>query len=78
MERDHYYTALIQTMPYFNSHAHVERDNGQFNSTVYKNNFNSHAHVERDLSQVKAVNLAFERERVAVAERQWPQVDFVV
>lgn len=34
--------------------------------------------VRRALVQVKAVNLAFERERVAVAERQWPQVDFVV
>ena len=32
----------------FNSHAHVERDNGFKNKAVELEHFNSHAHVERD------------------------------
>ena len=32
----------------FNSHAHVERDDGLENGTDFDTNFNSHAHVERD------------------------------
>ena len=33
---------------YFNSHAHVERDDGIYRSFKEKYHFNSHAHVERD------------------------------
>ena len=33
---------------YFNSHAHVERDDEVADQCVEKLNFNSHAHVERD------------------------------
>ena len=33
---------------YFNSHAHVERDQEQPCDTHKKEHFNSHAHVERD------------------------------
>ena len=33
---------------YFNSHAHVERDNLMTALDVDLSNFNSHAHVERD------------------------------
>ena len=33
---------------YFNSHAHVERDNAIAEVRRSKTNFNSHAHVERD------------------------------
>ena len=32
----------------FNSHAHVERDNGLFALYIMSLHFNSHAHVERD------------------------------
>ena len=34
---------------YFNSHAHVERDLSQCNTSIRTYHFNSHAHVERDL-----------------------------
>ena len=34
---------------HFNSHAHVERDEGVFFHCEMLENFNSHAHVERDL-----------------------------
>ena len=34
----------------FNSHAHVERDEGGLTQNVAILNFNSHAHVERDTS----------------------------
>ena len=33
---------------YFNSHAHVERDETQVEELWGSSNFNSHAHVERD------------------------------
>ena len=33
---------------HFNSHAHVERDNGAFVKICKYGYFNSHAHVERD------------------------------
>ena len=33
---------------YFNSHAHVERDQSVINPPTLETNFNSHAHVERD------------------------------
>ena len=33
---------------HFNSHAHVERDEGVTFVYNEKSNFNSHAHVERD------------------------------
>ena len=33
---------------YFNSHAHVERDDFLWNADETKFHFNSHAHVERD------------------------------
>ena len=33
---------------YFNSHAHVERDNIPRSAAEFDKNFNSHAHVERD------------------------------
>ncbi len=33
---------------HFNSHAHVERDNTEFDTDNMVFNFNSHAHVERD------------------------------
>ena len=35
----------------FNSHAHVERDNGGQKHEHERNHFNSHAHVERDDSR---------------------------
>ena len=34
--------------PYFNSHAHVERDGRTSTFKRHLQNFNSHAHVERD------------------------------
>ena len=36
-------------MVYFNSHAHVERDDTDKYPTQTMTDFNSHAHVERDL-----------------------------
>ena len=36
----------------FNSHAHVERDEGTPIPAKFANDFNSHAHVERDSSNV--------------------------
>ena len=38
---------------YFNSHAHVERDDEVADQCVEKLNFNSHAHVERDFDTVQ-------------------------
>ena len=38
----------ISTSFYFNSHAHVERDEVSVASVVVVADFNSHAHVERD------------------------------
>ena len=35
---------------YFNSHAHVERDKGRYDTFIHCDYFNSHAHVERDLT----------------------------
>ncbi len=34
---------------YFNSHAHVERDEAKDKVEPVIKNFNSHAHVERDI-----------------------------
>ena len=45
---------LFFTLSYFNSHAHMERDqagNVRRNAVLH---FNSHAHVERDLAGVCA------------------------
>ena len=39
---------FCQLKPYFNSHAHVERDNRVIWNYLHMANFNSHAHVERD------------------------------
>ena len=38
-------------MIYFNSHAHVERDEPSEIVLIYSSYFNSHAHVERDYAQ---------------------------
>ena len=48
MERDVFTHFLTPFSPYFNSHAHVERDMqaDTFHDDLV--NFNSHAHVERD------------------------------
>ena len=34
---------------YFNSHAHVERDAFDIETSSFYDDFNSHAHVERDM-----------------------------
>ena len=49
MERDVFTHFLTPFSPYFNSHAHVERDMqaDTFHDDLV--NFNSHAHVERDM-----------------------------
>ncbi len=39
---------LFFTLSYFNSHAHVERDQELVSLYNVYYNFNSHAHVERD------------------------------
>ena len=39
---------------YFNSHAHVERDNDPAKAGSFSDDFNSHAHVERDNDPAKA------------------------
>ena len=40
--------AMLSASRNFNSHAHVERDNGLTGTSKCFINFNSHAHVERD------------------------------
>ena len=40
--------ACLCCLDYFNSHAHVERDQPFTKTHVKDLNFNSHAHVERD------------------------------
>ena len=39
---------------HFNSHAHVERDEGVFFHCEMLENFNSHAHVERDRNRKRS------------------------
>ncbi len=38
----------VRYISYFNSHAHVERDNQLCYIHTRRSHFNSHAHVERD------------------------------
>ena len=40
---------LFFTLSYFNSHAHVERDENVVDMGKQILDFNSHAHVERDV-----------------------------
>ena len=51
MERDDIYYQGQCYPNYFNSHAHVERDQGRKYLQSLDYNFNSHAHVERDLKK---------------------------
>ena len=48
MERDICTVINVNSVKYFNSHAHVERDQNKTRSFTGRNYFNSHAHVERD------------------------------
>ena len=41
--------SYFSTQDYFNSHAHVERDQRRRYAPRKPANFNSHAHVERDI-----------------------------
>ena len=50
MERDLVVLAGTHNHTYFNSHAHVERDDFCANCEFNGNHFNSHAHVERDVN----------------------------
>ena len=52
MERDPSVSAEKSSSVYFNSHAHVERDDRRNRSGARDLNFNSHAHVERDMLQM--------------------------
>ena len=49
MERDLWLMVYVCYILYFNSHAHVERDDGDLFYSLQLDNFNSHAHVERDV-----------------------------
>ena len=44
--------ACLCCLDYFNSHAHVERDQPFTKTHVKDLNFNSHAHVERDITNI--------------------------
>ena len=46
-----YHRSDTNDKPYFNSHAHVERDLGAKRYAYEEKDFNSHAHVERDQTQ---------------------------
>ena len=48
MERDYIQVCLLRYVSHFNSHAHVERDQGATLCRQTHHHFNSHAHVERD------------------------------
>ena len=48
MERDYIFNAVSNLIKYFNSHAHVERDDMNILHAESLQHFNSHAHVERD------------------------------
>ena len=51
----------VRYILYFNSHAHVERDEELTMENITNTNFNSHAHVERDLyffAVTKAVHIS--------------------
>ena len=48
MERDNVFLHLDSCFLYFNSHAHVERDETLSLGVTDTTHFNSHAHVERD------------------------------
>ena len=49
MERDLQAIISLSKNIYFNSHAHVERDDKPQQYLQIVTNFNSHAHVERDI-----------------------------
>ena len=58
MERDsETVVGVISLCGYFNSHAHVERDELTLALEYSDSNFNSHAHVERDLAIFSVVDL---------------------
>ena len=57
MERDSTFHTLPFFENYFNSHAHVERDNADDTKFQEIVNFNSHAHVERDSQNFMTVRL---------------------
>ena len=52
MERDLSKEAEVSQLSYFNSHAHVERDQTSYPDFKKDINFNSHAHVERDITKL--------------------------
>ena len=50
MERDYSLADTVDSHKNFNSHAHVERDDGWYYLPMDTSDFNSHAHVERDFN----------------------------
>ena len=59
MERDYPVTKRGFTSVYFNSHAHVERDEVTFTIAPLTLYFNSHAHVERDSADTSSLYTGF-------------------
>ena len=60
----------------FNSHAHVERDDGIPKALADLMNFNSHAHVERDSSDVPSRSFQCNFNSHAHVERDQPVLTF--
>ena len=56
MERDDIIPQNVIEKMNFNSHAHVERDDGSLRSQEDVLNFNSHAHVERDVGRIYRIS----------------------
>ena len=55
MERDYIQVCLLRYVSHFNSHAHVERDQGATLCRQTHHHFNSHAHVERDFESSEPI-----------------------
>ena len=59
MERDQLKAEILRQGRNFNSHAHVERDAFDIETSSFYDDFNSHAHVERDKYLFTHVNDIF-------------------
>ncbi len=71
MERDTQYIVCLYFELYFNSHAHVERDNLDADDSIERIDFNSHAHVERDATMLMIIMWNFYFNSHAHVERDF-------
>ena len=73
MERDHFASGLTNEQLNFNSHAHVERDAFDIETSSFYDDFNSHAHVERDGTQKRKI---FQKHYISTHTLTWSVTSF--